>query len=100
MVREKIGLMATHIEASRQLVYDAAQLYDAQKNIRQAAAMAKYLAGQTAVKVTDQAVQIFGGYGYMKDYPVERFFRDAQVINVIGGTPAMHKEVIAKETIG
>lgn len=100
MVREKIAYMATHIEASRQLVYDAAMLYDAGKNYHRAAAMAKHLAGQTAVEVTNQAIQIFGGYGYMKDYPVERFFRDAQVVNVIGGTPAMHKEIIAKETIG
>jgi alkylation response protein AidB-like acyl-CoA dehydrogenase len=100
MVREKIAFMATHIEASRQLVYDAAMLFDREKNIRQAAAMAKHLAGQTAVEVTNQAIQIFGGYGYMRDYPIERLFRDAQVINVIGGTPDMHKEIIAKETIG
>jgi alkylation response protein AidB-like acyl-CoA dehydrogenase len=100
MVREKIALMATHIEASRQLVYDAALLYDAGKKLQPAASKAKYLAGQTAIEVTTQAIQIFGGYGYMKDYPVERYFRDAQVVNVIGGTPAMQKELIAKETIG
>jgi len=100
MVREKVAYMATHIEASRQLVYEAAMLYDTGKNFHRAAAMAKHLAGQTAIETTNQAIQIFGGYGYIRDYPVERFFRDAQVVNVIGGTPAMHKEIIAKETIG
>lgn len=100
MVREKIALMATHIEASRLLVYNAATQCDDKKNYRHAAAMAKYFAGQCAIETTTQAIQVFGGYGYMKDYPVERFFRDAQVVNVIGGTPYAQKEIIASETIG
>lgn len=100
MVREKIALMATNIEISRHLVYDAAGLYDAAKRLQPAASMAKYFAGQTAIEATNQAIQIFGGYGYMKDYPIERYFRNAHVINVVGGTPAAHKELIAKETIG
>lgn len=100
MVREKIACMTTRIEASRQLVYEAAMLYDAGKKIQPTASIAKYAAGETAVEVTNQAIQIFGGYGYMKDYPVERYFRDAQTVNIIGGTPAMHKELIARETIG
>jgi alkylation response protein AidB-like acyl-CoA dehydrogenase len=100
MVREKIALMTTHIEASRQLIYDAAMLFDAGKKIQPVASIAKEFAGDTAVKATTEAIQIFGGYGYMKDYPVERYFRDAQVVNIIGGTPDMHKEIIAKETIG
>ncbi|MBN2619526.1 acyl-CoA dehydrogenase family protein [candidate division WOR-3 bacterium] len=100
MVREKIALMATRIEASRQLVYNAAMLCDAGKKVQPSASIARYFAGETAVEVTDEAIQIFGGYGYMKDYPVERYFRDAQTVNVIGGTPAMHKELIAQETIG
>jgi alkylation response protein AidB-like acyl-CoA dehydrogenase len=99
MVREKLALMATHIEASRHLTYEAALLFDAKKNLSKAAAMAKYFSGQTAVETTTQAIQIFGGYGYMKDYPIERYFRDAQVITVMCNNPADEKEFITKETI-
>jgi alkylation response protein AidB-like acyl-CoA dehydrogenase len=100
MVREKIALMTTSIEAARNLVYEAAQQSDAGMDIGTAATMAKYYAGRSAVVTTTEAIQIFGGYGYMKDYPVERFFRDAQVINVLCSTPADDKEFIAKHTIG
>jgi alkylation response protein AidB-like acyl-CoA dehydrogenase len=100
MVREKIALMATQIEATRQLVYNAAMLYDAGKKFQHMAAMAKYLAGEVAVETTIQTIQVFGGYGYMKDYPVERLFRDAHVLNVIGSRPDMEKERIAKDIIG
>lgn len=100
MVREKIALMSTNIEAARNLVYEAALQFDAGVDHRKAATMAKYYAGRSAVETTTEAIQIFGGYGYMKDYPVERFFRDAQVINVLCSTPADDKEFIAKHTIG
>jgi butyryl-CoA dehydrogenase len=99
MVREKIALMTTNIEAARNLVYEAALQFDAGMDFRKAAAMAKYCAGRSAVATTTEAIQIFGGYGYMKDYPVERFFRDAQVINVLCSTPADDKEFIAQLTI-
>jgi alkylation response protein AidB-like acyl-CoA dehydrogenase len=100
MVREKIAEMALQIEAARLLTYEAAFQYDVQKDYRRTAAMAKFFTGQAAVEITTQAIQIFGGYGYMKDYPIERYFRDAQVINVLCSTPADEKELIAKETIG
>ena len=92
--------MTTKIEAARLLTYDAAMKYDAGKNYQRAAAMAKYFSGQAVIKITTQAIQIFGGYGYMEDYPVERYFRDAQVINVLCSTTAEEKENIARETIG
>lgn len=100
MVREKIANMTTKIEAARLLTYEAAMLYDAGKNYGRTAALAKYYTGQIAVEITNSAIQIFGGYGYMKDYPVERYFRDAQVLNVLCATPAEEKEFIAKETVG
>jgi butyryl-CoA dehydrogenase len=99
MVREKIAEMTTKIEAARLFVYDAAMKRDAKKDFRTAAAMAKYFSGTAAVEITTSAIQIYGGYGYMKDYPVERFFRDAQVINVLCSTPVQIKEIIAKYTI-
>jgi butyryl-CoA dehydrogenase len=100
MIREKIADATTRIEAVRLLTYDAAMKRDANENFSRAASMAKYYAGQSAVEITTQSIQIYGGYGYMKDYPVERYFRDAQVINVICSTPVEEKENIAKETIG
>lgn len=100
MVREKIAEMVTKIEAARLLTYDAAMKCDANKKFRRAAAIAKYFAGRAAVDITTQAIQIYGGYGYMKDYPVERYFRDAQVINVLCSIPEDEKENIVKETIG
>jgi len=99
MVREKIADMSTKIEAGRLLLYDAAMKRDAKKDFRTAAAMAKYFSGTAAVEITTSAIQIYGGYGYMKDYPVERYFRDAQVINVLCSTPVQIKEIIAKYTI-
>ncbi len=100
MVREKIAEMTTKIEAARGLTYNAAMQYDAGKNYGKAAATAKYFASQAAVEIATQAIQIFGGYGYMKDYPVERYFRDAQVVNVLCSTPAEAKEFIVRETVG
>lgn len=99
MVREKIAEMTTKIEAARLLVYDAAMKRDGNKDFRSAAAMAKYFCGQAAVEITTSAIQIYGGYGYMKDYPVERYFRDAHVINVLCSTPQAEKEDIVKQTI-
>lgn len=100
MVREMIADMSTQIEAARLLTYEAAMLSDAGKNYSKAAAVAKYFTGRVAIEITASAIQIFGGYGYMKDYPVERYFRDAQVLNVLCCTPAEEKENIARETIG
>ncbi len=99
MVREKIARMTTNTQAARNLTFEAALQFDAAADFRKAATVAKYYAGQSAVEITNEAIQIFGGYGYMKDYPVERYFRDAQVINVLCSTPAEDKEFIAKHTL-
>ena len=97
MVREQIADMSVKIEGTRHLVYDAALRMDRGEDYRSAAAMAKLFAGQAATSVTTAAIQVYGGYGYMKDYPAERFFRDAQMINVICSTPDEDKEIIVKE---
>jgi alkylation response protein AidB-like acyl-CoA dehydrogenase len=99
MVREQVADMTIKTEAARLLIYQAALLYDAGKQYHKAAALAKSFTGHACVEITTSAIQIFGGYGYMKDYPVERYFRDAQVVNVLGGRPTEEKEIIAKEMI-
>ena len=99
MVREKIAEMTTQIEAARLLIYEAASKRDCNKDFRREAAMAKYFSSRAAVEITTSAIQIYGGYGYMKDYPVERYFRDAQVINVLCSTPSQEKENIVRHTI-
>jgi alkylation response protein AidB-like acyl-CoA dehydrogenase len=99
MVREMIAEMTTMIEAGRLLIYDAAMKRDNNKDFHHAAAMAKYFLGQAVIEITTSAIQIYGGYGYIKDYPVERYFRDAQVVNVLCSTPLQIKEIIAKHTI-
>jgi len=99
MIREKIAEMTTKIEAARLLIYEAAMNRDNNKDFRGTAAMAKYFSGQAVVEITTSAIQIYGGYGYMKDYPVERYFRDAQVINVLCSTPLQEKENIIKQII-
>ena len=97
MVREQIAEMTVKIEAARHLVYDAALRMDQGEEYRSAAAIAKLFAGQAATFVTTAAIQVYGGYGYMKDYPAERYFRDAQMLNVICSTPDEDKETIVQE---
>jgi len=99
MVREQVAEMAVKIEAARHLVYDAALRMDRGEEYRSAAAMAKLFAGQAATFITTAAIQIYGGYGYIKDYPAERYFRDAQMLNVICSTPDEDKETIVQEII-
>ena len=87
--------MATEIEAARLLTYRAAWVRDTSKRWTKDAAMAKLFASETAMKVTTKAVQILGGYGYVKDYPVERFFRDAKITEIYEGTSEIQRIVIA-----
>lgn len=87
--------MTTQIEAASLLVYQAAIAKDTQKNFAKEAAMAKLFASETAMKVTTQAVQLLGGYGYIKDYPVERMMRDAKITEIYEGTSEVQKMVIA-----
>jgi butyryl-CoA dehydrogenase len=89
--------MATQIEAARQLVYASARLIDSgAKNINKMAAMAKVFATDTAMKVTTDAVQLFGGYGYCRDYPVEKYMRDAKITQIYEGTNQVQRLVIGR----
>ena len=87
--------MAAKVEAVKLLVYEAACEKDAHKNFSHLAAMAKYLAGATASDVTRRCVQLFGGYGYTRDYPIERMMRDAKITEIYEGTAEVQKIVIA-----
>ena len=91
--------MATEIEAARLLVYRAAQLKDGGIPFLRAASEAKLYAAETAMRVTTKAIQIHGGYGYIKDYPVERYFRDAKICEIGEGTSEIQRMVIAKELL-
>jgi butyryl-CoA dehydrogenase len=90
-----IADMATKIEASRLLLHRAAAVKDAGKRYSYEAAMAKLVASETAMEVTTKAIQIHGGYGYTKDYAVERFFRDAKITEIYEGTSEVQRMVIS-----
>jgi alkylation response protein AidB-like acyl-CoA dehydrogenase len=91
--------MATEIDAARLLVQRAARLKDAGQPFSQAASEAKLYAAETAMRVTTKAIQIHGGYGYLKDYPVERYFRDAKLCEIGEGTSEVQRMIIAKEML-
>jgi alkylation response protein AidB-like acyl-CoA dehydrogenase len=92
--------MATQIEAARLLVYRAAQMVDEQhSDLTKAAAMAKLFASDTAMRVTTDAVQLLGGYGYLRDYPVERMMRDAKITQIYEGTNQIQRLVIARQLL-
>ena len=92
--------MATQVEAARALTYQAARTIDAgAKNISKISSMAKLFASDVAMKVTTDAVQIFGGYGYMKEYPVEKYMRDAKITQIYEGTNEIQRGVIGKALI-
>jgi butyryl-CoA dehydrogenase len=95
-IQNKLADMATRIEAARLLVYHAAWLKDQGKSYTRAAAQAKLYASEMATWVTHQALQIHGGYGYMKEYAVERYYRDARVTEIYEGTSEMQRMVIAR----
>jgi butyryl-CoA dehydrogenase len=90
-----IANMATNVEASRHLVYRAAFAKDTQKRYSTEAAMAKLFAAETAMEAATKAVQIHGGYGYTKDYVVERLFRDAKITEIYEGTSEVMRMVVA-----
>ncbi|MGA0556967.1 acyl-CoA dehydrogenase [Larkinella sp. VNQ87] len=98
-IQFKLAEMATKIEAARLLVYKAARLKDEQKDFVQAAAMAKLYASEVAMWATTEAVQIHGGYGYVKEYHVERLMRDAKITQIYEGTSEIQKLVIARELV-
>ncbi len=98
-IQFKLADMATHIEAARLLVLQAAQIKDAHGDYTKAAAMAKLYASQVAMDVTTEAVQIHGGYGYVKEFHVERLMRDAKITQIYEGTSEIQKIVIARELL-
>ena len=91
--------MATKTEASRLLMYKAAYFKDQGQSFSLPAAQAKLFASETAVQVATDAIQIFGGYGYMKDYPVEKYFRDAKITQIYEGTSEIQRIVIARSLL-
>ena len=96
-IQFKLADMAMRITASRALLYAAADAKDRGARITQYSSMAKLMASETAMFVADEAVQIHGGYGYIKDYPVERYLRDAKVTEIYEGTSEIQRVVIARE---
>ena len=99
-LRWMIADMATQIEAARLLTFNAAAMRDRGENYSAAASMAKVFASEMANKTAYQALQIHGGYGYIQDYPVERYYRDARVFTLYEGTSEIQRTVIAKHVIG
>ncbi len=95
-VQFQLAEMALDIEAARLLVYNAARLKDAGKPFLKEAAMAKIYSSRTAEKVSSKAIELFGGYGYVKDYPVEKFWRDSKIGSIYEGTSNMQLNTIAK----
>ncbi|HEY2651187.1 MAG TPA: acyl-CoA dehydrogenase family protein [Solirubrobacteraceae bacterium] len=95
-IQAKLANLSTEIEATRLLVYKAAYLKDADRDFSLTAAQAKLKSGRLAVKAADEAVQIHGGYGYIEEYPVCRFYRDAKVLTIAEGTDEVQELVIAR----
>ena len=95
----KLADMATQIEASRYLIYNAAWLKDQNISVIKEAAMAKLFSSEAAMKITTEAIQIHGGYGYIREYNVERFFRDAKILEIGEGTSEIQKIVISREIL-
>jgi alkylation response protein AidB-like acyl-CoA dehydrogenase len=99
-VQFQLAEMATQIEAARLLVYEAARLKEAGAPFVDKAAMAKYFASEMAVKVSAAAVDLFGGVGFTKDYPVEKLYRDAKIGTIYEGTSNMQLQTIARALLG
>jgi alkylation response protein AidB-like acyl-CoA dehydrogenase len=98
-IQFKLAQMATEIEASRLLTHRAASLKDKGNSIVKEAAMAKLFSSETAERAANEAVQIFGGYGFIKDYPVEKFYRDVKLCTIGEGTSEIQRIVIAREIL-
>ncbi|HEY6766876.1 MAG TPA: acyl-CoA dehydrogenase [Candidatus Sulfotelmatobacter sp.] len=99
-IQFQIAQMATEIEAARLMVYNAARMKDAGVNFVKEAAMTKLFASQVAERVTSLAIEIYGGYGFTKDYPVEKYWRDAKIGKIYEGTSNMQLATIAKLVLG
>ncbi len=95
-IQFQLAEMAIEVEAARLMVYNAARLKDLKMDYVKEAAMAKYFASQVAEKVTSQVVEVYGGYGFTKDYPAEKYFRDSKIGKIYEGTSFMQLQTIAK----
>jgi alkylation response protein AidB-like acyl-CoA dehydrogenase len=95
----KLADMATEINAAELLTLHACDLKNRGESVTKESAMAKYFASETAVKVSNEAVQVFGGYGYTKDFPVEKFYRDSKLCTIGEGTSEIQKLVISREVL-
>ena len=98
-IQDKLANMATDIEAARWLIYSAGMRKDAGKRVTRESAMAKLFASEMAVRAADQALQIHGGYGFIKDYPVEKFYRDVKLCTIGEGTSEIQRLVIARQLL-
>jgi alkylation response protein AidB-like acyl-CoA dehydrogenase len=96
----KIAEMATRIEAGRNLYQKAAWLLDQGRVEPHLISMAKWYTGETAVRVTEEALQLHGGYGFIGDYNIERFYRDCKIVEIYEGTKEVEKTIIARELLG
>jgi alkylation response protein AidB-like acyl-CoA dehydrogenase len=99
-VQHQVARVATDLEAARLLVYNAARLRDAGQPVLTEAAMAKLFASEVAERITSLAINLFGGYGFVKDYPVEKLYRDAKIGQIYEGTSNLQLQTIAKRVIG
>ena len=99
-VQFDLARMATDIETARLLVYNAARMKEAGQTFLKEAAMAKYYSSEVAERVTSMAVDLYGGYGYVKEYPVEKYYRDAKIGKIYEGTSNMQLQTIAKLILG
>jgi alkylation response protein AidB-like acyl-CoA dehydrogenase len=100
MIQEAIADMVIGTEAARLLTYQAAGLKDIGQPFRRQLSMARYLAADVAIKVISDAIHLFGAYGYGKDFPLERYFRDATEVTGYGGSPLLHKLAVARHSLG
>ncbi|MFY9747551.1 MAG: acyl-CoA dehydrogenase family protein, partial [Acidobacteriaceae bacterium] len=98
-IQWKLADMATELDAARLLTLRAAVLKDAGKRVTQESAMAKLYASEVAVKICNEAVQLHGGYGFIKDYPVEKFYRDVKLCTIGEGTSEIQRMVIGREIL-
>jgi alkylation response protein AidB-like acyl-CoA dehydrogenase len=98
-VQHMLADMAMELDAARLLVWRAAWMYDQGMNTTRESAVAKYYAGRAAMRATNNAVQIHGGYGYTREFPVERYMRDAKLAEIGEGTNEVQKMVIARELL-
>ena len=99
-VKHQLARAATDLEAARLLVYNTARLRDAHRPFLTEAAMCKIFSSEVAERIASLAVNLFGGYGFVKDYPVEKLYRDAKIGQIYEGTSNLQLETIAKQILG